>query len=647
MKRNQIIDLSKLVFVAVSCVLAAANATPVDDLQPGHWYEAPNSQLLDVTPTPVPPGVTGVASIMDAWSGGAYDTQRDRLIVWGGGHTDYSGNELYVFDIETLTWTRLTDPTYDVGGGAPYYNDGSPRSRHSYDYLQYLPTIDRFCSLGVSAIYVDANNFPNVDCFNFDTLQWERRADLIGVYTYGMTSDVDPSTGYAWHHSTENGYLTEYRPVQDRWVSHGSRDIEGRWIDNEITGVVHPVEEQFVAVGLGNVYVWNLGGGTRRHTLLQTTGGDPIVNEDSPGLQYDPTIDKIVGWAGGADVYTLDLNTAVWTRIEPAATNATVPTAAEARGTFGRFRYIPSKNVYVLVNRVNENVYFYKLSAAAGVPQPVVQLSANPSSVPPQGRPTLTWSSTNADSCAASGAWSGNKNTSGSEEVGPLTSDSEFILSCSNSAGGSASASVTVIVPGSQPAPTASLTATPDSITEGGFSTLDWTATNSNTCDASDDWTGLKPTQGSESVGPLFTDSSFFLTCNGPGGSGTASAAVQVVPPGIPTISLSANPQTILAGGRSTMSWAATSANSCNASGGWTGIKALTGNESVGPLSNNSSFTLTCAGAGGSNSRTTAVAVNPAGGPGGGAVPSGGGGAADAWLLALMIPFLRIPARAS
>ena len=146
MKRNQIIDLSKLVFVAVSCVLVAANATPVDDLQPGHWYEAPNSQLLDVTPSPVPPGVTGVASIMDAWSGGAYDTQRDRLIVWGGGHTDYSGNELYVFDIETLTWTRLTDPTYDVGGGAPYYNDGSPRSRHSYDYLQYLPTIDRFCS---------------------------------------------------------------------------------------------------------------------------------------------------------------------------------------------------------------------------------------------------------------------------------------------------------------------------------------------------------------------------------------------------------------------------------------------------------------------------------------------------------------------
>ena len=83
---------------ALSAMVTSALAGPVDDLQPGHWFEVPNSQLLDVTPAQVPPGIEGYPAIMDSWSGGAYDTARDRLIVWGGGHAAYSGNEVYVFD---------------------------------------------------------------------------------------------------------------------------------------------------------------------------------------------------------------------------------------------------------------------------------------------------------------------------------------------------------------------------------------------------------------------------------------------------------------------------------------------------------------------------------------------------------------------
>jgi len=56
---------------------------------------------------------------MTAWSGGAFDTTRDRLVVWGGGHADYPGNELYVFDLGTLRWQRLTDPSPTTAIGAP------------------------------------------------------------------------------------------------------------------------------------------------------------------------------------------------------------------------------------------------------------------------------------------------------------------------------------------------------------------------------------------------------------------------------------------------------------------------------------------------------------------------------------------------
>jgi len=37
-----------------------------------------------------------------------------------------------------------------------------------------------------------------------------------------------------------------------------------------------------------------------------------------------------------------------------------MPTAAEDRGTFGRFRYVPSRDVFIVVNRTNENVYIYR-----------------------------------------------------------------------------------------------------------------------------------------------------------------------------------------------------------------------------------------------------------------------------------------------
>ncbi|OGY25816.1 MAG: hypothetical protein A2Z24_00440 [Candidatus Woykebacteria bacterium RBG_16_44_10] len=58
---------------------------------------------------------------------------------------------------------------------------------------------------------------------------------------------------------------------------------------------------------------------------------------------------------------------------------------------------------------------------------------------------TLSWSSSNATSCSASGVWSGTKATSGSQSSGSLTVSSTFTLTCSG-LGGSASDSVTVNV---------------------------------------------------------------------------------------------------------------------------------------------------------------------------------------------------------
>ena len=69
-------------------------------------------------------------------------------------------------------------------------------------------------------------------------------------------------------------------------------------------------------------------------------------------------------------------------------------------------------------------------------------ISANPTTVMVDESTTITWSSTNASSCTASGAWSGDKSTSGTESI--VMNDfgeQSFTLTC-----GTASSTVFVTV---------------------------------------------------------------------------------------------------------------------------------------------------------------------------------------------------------
>src|SRR6185295_9467594 len=116
---------------------------------------------------------------------------------------------------------------------------------------------------------------------------------------------------------------------------------------------------------------------------------------------------------------------------------------------------------------------------------PTVTLSANPTTVDNGGSSTLTWSSTNATSCTASGDWSGSKAISGSQVMSNLTADKHYVLTCAGT-GGSANDSADVTV--RDPAPTVTLTANPTDVDSGGSSTLAWSSTNATSCTASGNW---------------------------------------------------------------------------------------------------------------------------------------------------------------
>jgi hypothetical protein len=101
------------------------------------WSQIPGTKLQSACPSNSfnssdYPFSDKCKNVVEAWGGAAADTLRNRLIVWGGGHSDYSGNEVYDLDLNTLTVNRLTDPSLPVASDCvESLNGTTPNSRHT------------------------------------------------------------------------------------------------------------------------------------------------------------------------------------------------------------------------------------------------------------------------------------------------------------------------------------------------------------------------------------------------------------------------------------------------------------------------------------------------------------------------------------
>ena len=334
---------------------------------------------------------------------------------------------------------------------------------------------------------------------------------------------------------------------------------------------------------------------------------------------------------------------------------------------------------------------------------------------------TLSWTSTNADSCTASGGWSGSKSTSGSESTGNLTSSKTYTITCTG-AGGSASDSVKVNIicninhpPVANAGPDKEIYETESVILQGSGSdpdgdniTYNWscnggtlsasniaqptffgpivssntnytcnlTVTDTHGASASDSANILVkehhcltlnvsllagPNSGCAPLNDVDLTASvsgtasgsiiYFFDCQNDGNwektetrnetsytvsnlchystAGNYTAKVRVQREGLsaentvqinvnscpnaPTVNIKANgsdgPITINYNNSATLSWTSTNANSCQASGGWSGNKVTSSSESTGNLTNSQAFTLTCTGAGGSVSDSVTINV--------------------------------------
>jgi hypothetical protein len=339
-----------------SVILAAIAA-----LGPGEWYEIPDSHLRDVAWTATDRGDIG--GIIGSASGGAYDTKRERMLLFGGGQGGYSGNEIYAFDMPTVSWIRLNDPSPFPPGeeknplNRPQHPDGSPVARHTYDYIEYVPEpYDSLVVGGGAALWYDSFRDTKSYTFNLGTLTWKTLPDTPSA-SLGAVAAVGPDGRY-WMQGaqdTSRNHLAVLDLATEMWTKHVT------WNGYKVidqTADIDPVRNLFVATGIEGTYVWDLDTPDADATKLVTTGDVAIEFAKAPGFVYHAGNDVMVAWHGGL-VHTLDLDTAVWTAIPPAGTVA-APGAA-SRGTYGRWRYSPTYDVFIAVNDADTNVFVYRL----------------------------------------------------------------------------------------------------------------------------------------------------------------------------------------------------------------------------------------------------------------------------------------------
>jgi hypothetical protein len=328
------------------------------------WHRIPNTKLRSVCP---PDGFGGspyrfsshCQSVTDAWNSAVMDTKRDRLVIWGGGHNDYLGNELYALDLRSLSMERLNDPGLPVTPSTcpETVADGTqPNSRHTYDGVVYVEHLDRMFAFGGSL--ASCGSFSTTTwMYSFETATWERRKPS------GPTPRPDPGVVTAYDPHTKKVLVHDlvalhaYDAAADRY----ERLSSGSEIDYHMTAVLDPLRRKLLVIGKQEAYVYDVGPRswhTRRS--LRTTGGDRIVNSLYPGLAYDPDRDRIVAWNGGDTVYSLDLETRVWTPI----TYPGGPGAAHGTGTYKRWSYSRASGVFVVVNSVDRDAYALRLPAA-------------------------------------------------------------------------------------------------------------------------------------------------------------------------------------------------------------------------------------------------------------------------------------------
>jgi hypothetical protein len=344
-----------MIFFSFSSIVYAQNPTLIN-LPENSWYSAPNTTMEQVFPPYNEAfwGTGGPSMVIEAWGGGTYDPIGNRMILWGGGHNDYYGNEIYAFNIDSLKWVRLTEPTMNWADGEDPNSDGTPNGRHTYNGLAFIAHANRFFASGGALNHTTGSCGADLTwTFDMSNNQW-RNMQPSGNHTTqcGNGCAYDPDLNKVYYGDVQGLYAYDY--ADNSWEKLNSDHFYYQ------TMVVDPKRRLLVIIGAGEIFAYDIDAQNFNQVNWQTSGDTDILDAENPGVAYDRKADRIVAWNGGA-VYSLNIDTKVWSSRNPTGS----PGGTTTVGIFGRWQYVPLNNIFVAIVGAALNVHFYKNTPGA------------------------------------------------------------------------------------------------------------------------------------------------------------------------------------------------------------------------------------------------------------------------------------------
>jgi len=324
-------------------------------LPAGAWKQLPNATLANVIYSgslkDTIHGNTGPVAIMDTWNGACLNPNTHDLIVWGGGHNDYYGNEVYAVRLTDGTARLLNqpspppaDPTIDTTA------DGCPVSTHTYSSLSFIPDLNLMYVPGEwGCRQVDSPQSWLFDPGAQDPTKtgiW-KKGPLFPNGSFDMSADYDPVTKkiYLVPSYNSNGHGMQVYDPATNTTKQLAADYQS---DYHMTGAIDPVNRHMVCVGSGFLDVFDLTTGARSNP--KSSGPQTCQQGNAPGFAWCDSLSMFVGWNGGSTLYALDPKSWAWKAITMTGDAG----APATNGTFGRFRYDKGLDQFIVVNRISE-----------------------------------------------------------------------------------------------------------------------------------------------------------------------------------------------------------------------------------------------------------------------------------------------------
>ena len=337
------------------------------------WHELANSHLRDVylshaQADAIDPQiwqVSGPDAAIQVWSSGAFDGRR-LLIGAAGGHGGYNGNEMYAFDLTTLTWTRLYDPSPTAtcapnGGGADCTTKWGPQALHQYDGLVHSASTHSIFNFGTGP--KDSCWVWRLDEVSNLTTSWHSFACAPNMPTAYMKTAEDPVSGKIIVFGGGLTGIAALDPVALTWSKTTGGDAV---YASYSVADFDPARGRVHALGVhsgGPLYqkrdVVSIDASSL--AVSESTTIPPDNVSDYACFLYHPPSKKMIAWNGDQHVWSWDPDTDVWTAV---ATTGVTPTtsATNGGGIHSKCGFEPSLGVLFGVNNADRGVWAMRLS---------------------------------------------------------------------------------------------------------------------------------------------------------------------------------------------------------------------------------------------------------------------------------------------